>query len=436
VFDAPAPPWNPRPVVHVSPAASQAAPLDLASASLGQNGTKLKLVIATRRTFQPARLTRHGRRVLCLDLVYGHPREKAALCVGSLHGRLVLRRVSVDRSGPTTPIAATVTRTRKRTRVTAKFTPVDAGLPFGPFRWSVHSRWDDGADALPSRGTIAARARLLAEPKCFGAAALDARSPCTNSALRTVATPTPEEALLIPGAPCTVLQATPILAPCHFGVAPSEAREWVALLGDSHAEHWRAALDVVAQARHWRVVALTRGGCPLTDTPVRHYPAPQAAECQSWNVAARAWLADHPEVHTVFVSAHDLSLFAGDAVAGYRSAWQSLAPSVGRIYVLRDTPSRVSTDTSTCVERLLRARHAIGSRCAEPRELALPPDPQVEAAQAPGDDRVRLIDLSDFMCTATLCPPVVGGALVLRDADHLTRTFSTTLGPYLLRALG
>jgi hypothetical protein len=330
-------------------------------------------------------------------------------------------------------IAARVTR--KRTRLTAKFTPVDAGLPFGPFRWSVRSRWNDGADALPRRGTIAARARLLWEPRCFGAAALDARSPCTNAALRTVVTPTPQEALLIPGAPCTLFRATPILTPCHFGVAPSETREWVALIGDSHAVHWSAALDVVAQAKRWRVVALTRPGCPLTDTPVRHYPAPQAAECQSFNAAAREWLVEHPEVHTVFVSAHDLSLFAGDAVAGYRSAWQALPQSVRSIYVIRDTPSRVSLETSACVERLLRARRAIGSRCAEPRAGALPTDPQVEAARAPGDDRVRLLDLSDFMCTATRCAPVVGGALVLKDADHLTRAFSTTLGPYLLRAL-
>jgi len=434
VLAAPAPPWNPSPAVHVSPATSRAAPLDLASASLGQDGTKLKLVITTRGTYQPAKLTAHGRRVLCLDLVYGHPREKVGLCVGSFRGDLVLRRVSLDRSGPASRIAARVTR--KGTRLTAKFTPVDAGLPFGPFRWSVRSRWDDGADALPRRGTIAARARLLGEPKCFGAAARDAQSPCSNPSLRTVATPTPAEALLIPGAPCTVLQATPILAPCQFGVAAGETREWVALIGDSHAEHWRAALDVVAQAKRWRVVALTRGGCPLTDTPVRHYPPPQAAECQSFNVAARAWLAEHPEVHTVFVSANDMSQFAGDAVAGYRSAWRSLPTSVGRVYVLRDTPSRVSLETSTCVERLLRARHAIGSRCAEPRAGALPPDPQVEAARAPGDDRVRLRDLSDFMCTARLCPPVVGGALVLKDIDHLTRAFSTTLGPYLLRALG
>ena len=434
MFDAPAPPWNPTPVVHVSPATPRAGPLDLASAALGQDGTKLKLVITTRGDYEPAKLGGHGRRVLCLDVAYGHPLERAGLCVGSFRGQLVLRRVPLDRSGPATRIAARVTR--KRARLTAKFTPVDAGLPFGPFRWSVRSRWDGGADALPRRGTIAARARLLGEPKCFGAAALDTRFPCTNPALRRVASPTPEEALLIPGAECTVLGATPVLAPCHFGVAPAEARERVALVGDSHAEHWRAAFDVVAQAKRWRVVAMTRGGCPLTDTPVRHYAAPQAAECQSFNAAAREWLADHPDVHTVFVSANDLSQFAGDAVAGYRSAWQSLAASVRRIYVIRDTPSRVGPETSACVERLLRARQAIGSRCAEPRGAALPPDPQVEAAQAPGDDRVRLLDLSGFMCTATLCPPVVGGALVLKDDDHLTRAFSTTLGPYLLRALG
>jgi len=137
VLAAPAPPWNPSPAVHVSPATSRAAPLDLASASLGQDGTKLKLVITTRGTYQPAKLTAHGRRVLCLDLVYGHPREKVGLCVGSFRGDLVLRRVSLDRSGPASRIAARVTR--KGTRLTAKFTPVDAGLPFGPFRWSVRS---------------------------------------------------------------------------------------------------------------------------------------------------------------------------------------------------------------------------------------------------------------------------------------------------------
>src|SRR5262245_9705370 len=117
MFDAPAPPWKPTPVVHLSPATPRAAPLDLASASLGQDGTKFKLLIRTRGTYDAAALRARGRRVLCLDLVYGH--EKAGLCVASLRGDLVLRRVP----GSAAPIAATVTR--KGTRLTAKFTPAD-----------------------------------------------------------------------------------------------------------------------------------------------------------------------------------------------------------------------------------------------------------------------------------------------------------------------
>jgi hypothetical protein len=39
------------------------------------------------------------------------------------------------------------------------------------------------------------------------------------------------------------------------------------------------------------------------------------------------------------------------------------------------------------------------------------------------------------MCDRENCFPVVGGALVIKDIGHLTRTFSATLGPYLDRAI-
>jgi hypothetical protein len=42
-------------------------------------------------------------------------------------------------------------------------------------------------------------------------------------------------------------------------------------------------------------------------------------------------------------------------------------------------------------------------------------------------------DLSSFMCGPRECRPVIGGALVLKDAGHLTLAFATSLGPYLLR---
>ena len=47
----------------------------------------------------------------------------------------------------------------------------------------------------------------------------------------------------------------------------------------------------------------------------------------------------------------------------------------------------------------------------------------------------QLVDSREYMCDETNCYPVVGGALVIKDTGHLTRTFSTSLGPFLGREL-
>ncbi len=70
-------------------------------------------------------------------------------------------------------------------------------------------------------------------------------------------------------------------------------------------------------------------------------------------------------------------------------------------------------------------------RCALPRERGLTPDP-LAAVKRP---RVRVIDLTSRFCDAARCFPVLGGAYVYKDDDHMNRIFSTTLGPYVLREL-
>ena len=46
-----------------------------------------------------------------------------------------------------------------------------------------------------------------------------------------------------------------------------------------------------------------------------------------------------------------------------------------------------------------------------------------------------VVDLTDSMCSPRLCFPVIGGALVHKDIDHMTAAFATTLAPYLHRRL-
>jgi hypothetical protein len=150
-----------------------------------------------------------------------------------------------------------------------------------------------------------------------------------------------------------------------------------------------------------------------------------------------AWFASHPEVDTVFVAGlsggsgvvprRGQRRFAA-SVQGYADAWRALGAR--RIVVLRDTP-KFRGDTDTCVTRAVRRRRVPGTACAVPRSFALERDPAMVAAAREG---VETLDLTRFFCDAR-CYPVIGGALVVRDANHMTGTFAATLGPYVLRAL-
>ena len=265
-------------------------------------------------------------------------------------------------------------------------------------------------------------------PRCFGAASRDPLHPCHNRALRLMVRPSPADALLAPNAPCFPTEHTRLLLVCAFGTPITEATATVALVGDSHASHWRGALDVMARAHRWRAVSLAHTSCPFSDaTP--SLPEPARSRCVGWNREARAWLVRHPEVSTVFASAHASSAVIprrgrrayDEQIAGYIRGWKALPPSVKHVIVIRDVPLSAPGEVD-CVQRAIAHRRPAGPTCV------------VAPGRSLHVDRVQVIDLSSFMCTHRLCFPVVGGALVLKDQSHLTAVFSASLGPYLDRA--
>ena len=113
--------------------------------------------------------------------------------------------------------------------------------------------------------TIALAAVLAASAgagaRCFGAAARDPEHRCANPRLARVVTPTPDEALLDPNFPCTKRKLTPAATECAFGAPAERATATVALIGDSHAQHWRSALAVQAERRGWRVLDVSGPLC-------------------------------------------------------------------------------------------------------------------------------------------------------------------------------
>jgi hypothetical protein len=274
-------------------------------------------------------------------------------------------------------------------------------------------------------------------PRCFGAASQDPLDPCENPSLRFTVTPTPDEALITPNAPCTPVSLTALVNPCTFGASPSTASADVALLGDSHAETWRAAMTVVANTLHWYDISLTRSSCFYSQA-IPILPGSLVSQCIAWRAGVVAWFRANPKVRTVFVSDEDdapavaargESVFATE-VSGYLAAWHLLPASVKHIVVLRDSPVP-GLATGTCVDRAIAHHQDAAVTCGLARASALFPDPEVAAAYE-DEPRASVIDMTDFFCGVTVCPPVIGGVLVYKDGSHMTNLYSTTLGPYLL----
>lgn len=285
----------------------------------------------------------------------------------------------------------------------------------------------------------AADAGGVGPPACFGAASRDPLRPCQNPKLRYTVTPSPAEALDAPNAPCDSVAGDDQPYRCTFGSPPEDARGTMALIGDSHATHWRSALLTVAARRHWHAISITRSGCPFTmATPV----VPDVPGCVQWNRDVEQFVADHPEITTVVLAQHRGTVVAPAGarpidvqIRGYQDAWAALPASVEHVVVIRDTPYQ-RTHTATCLEQARRRHQELGLVCASPRRTALKSDPAARAARrTTTDPRVALVDMTHYFCGPQLCYPVIGGALVHKDTTHMSLTYGTTLGPYLLRAM-
>jgi hypothetical protein len=284
-----------------------------------------------------------------------------------------------------------------------------------------------------------AAAAPSAPPTCFGAAARDREHPCSNPDLTYRVEPTPNNALLELDSPCARESAPRVLSLCSFGVPSASATETVALIGDSHATHWRPALEVVAQSKGWHVKNMTRTSCPFSTAPIDKSKTLRR-DCAERNRQVAAWLRAHPEIRTVFVAGNAAVRVLGAkpkdrfkrALAGYRATFATLPDSVKHVVVIRDS-IKAKTGTLDCVRRAMRAHKRAGLVCALPLAKLRRGDAAAAAARELGPPRGQVIDLTSFQCSTRLCFAVVGGVLVHKDIDHITRTFAVTLAPYLLR---
>lgn len=292
--------------------------------------------------------------------------------------------------------------------------------------WAVNATtYNDGVRAI---------AELREDPpECFGAAfVLDAD--CAGTEFGDTILPAPGFAGVDrpQDSQCFVQLNDARPVSCEFG-PDDPAAPRIALIGDSHAYQLLSTFQRLADARGWHLTTYFKGACPWNATPLST-PGAFGAACTEWREGVRSALAnrDLDAVFTAAISTTPYSSAGYDsafdaAVAGYREAWGEVLDRGIPVVTVVDNPVW-ETDPNKC----LRTRAEV--ECEGARADLLVEDDPLRAA-ASGIDDVTLLDFTEVFCDDDVCWPIVGGANIYRDQDHLTVTFADTLAPWYASAI-
>ncbi|WP_433470309.1 acyltransferase family protein [Saccharomonospora azurea] len=201
----------------------------------------------------------------------------------------------------------------------------------------------------------------------------------------------------------------------------AEPKRRLAVVGDSHILQLMAALRPISERLDWELVVLNKPGCPLTATEV----LPNNQSCVDWNRVVLPKIIDMQPDAVVTMATRDVRVgLAERTPEGYVRQWQRLHEAGIPVVAIRDNP-RFDFEPSGCAQI-----HGLTSeKCGHPRAEMYHAVPPYESMPAPSS--TSFVDLSDYYCTATQCPPVMGNVLVYMDDNHVTETYLNTLSPIL-----
>ena len=274
---------------------------------------------------------------------------------------------------------------------------------------------------------------------CFGAQAMGASESCSD--LHILKDPdfalvdVQNQIKIVPnGTSCISVQGDPVIRTCSFGAAVGTQMINVALIGDSHAEVWVAALAEIAMEKGLRVTTYLENGCPpALDDRLKYAPAilPKVIDgCRRWRNAAVAAVANDASIDVVVTASKDKSYVVGstgsaDPGDGYLAAWKIWIAAGKKVVAIDDVPDHRRTIVPTCI--------ATSKMRVDP--CAIPAGP--EAATGPlslASSRVHsaafaYVEFWSVFCDSTLCHAVIGGIPAYIDSSHLTAAFARSFSP-------
>lgn len=236
---------------------------------------------------------------------------------------------------------------------------------------------------------------------------------------------------------CTLKHGGVRIKRCVYGDTSSQTS--VVLFGDSHAAMWWPALTLISKQQHWRLIDMTKAGCPPVEVNIAAWfrngaPYP---ECAQWRAEAMARIAAlRPSLVVVswarFLEEPEARPLPG--VPGrYPSAWQdgvaalfSFLRHVARhVIFISDIPT-LSESAPPC---LSAHEFDVPACMTTPGAATVLPAVKDEELALARQEGVGAIDPTSWFCTPTRCPVIVGDILVYRDNSHMTSDWARFIAP-------
>ena len=230
---------------------------------------------------------------------------------------------------------------------------------------------------------------------------------------------------------------------CTYGDTASATT--IVLFGDSHAAEWFPAIEELARSEGWRLVSLTKSGCPSASIePYALALDRPYTECDVWRASALTRIVElRPKFvvmsnATQYMRASDarLRITADQWRQAEAQTLQRLSVAAIPTFVVRDSPIP-GFDVPTCASRLTWRTGSSSGQCDAARAIAVEhvaADAEAQAIASSGNARV--VDLTDAICGETVCPAEKDGRVVYRDDHHLTASFVAYLAPLVIKRMG
>jgi peptidoglycan/LPS O-acetylase OafA/YrhL len=219
----------------------------------------------------------------------------------------------------------------------------------------------------------------------------------------------------------------------------------VALVGDSHAQQWQPAWDVIGKKYNLTIVRATYKGCPANWILVNYFDNQGISHagngCFQWraHVYPRIVSRFHPDLIYIETRSQDWSIRPGPGnsfvkkgdkrhVGLWSAGWTKTLKTLtagGTPVVVGITTPQMPFRVPACLIAKGQGTKACDVPLVETSEVA--PYNDVIRGLPRRARGVHVIDTTPIICPGKVCPAIMNNIVVHRDDDHLSATFARSV---------